>query len=217
MLTSDRLPRDLEALEDRLRERFESGLVAAIDLPDRDTRMTVLRKRVQHDGLALDDDVLGAIAERVPTNVRALEGALIRVVAFASLTTRTPSAALAREVLDDLGTRARPVPGSGPATPSIDDVQDAAAEAFGVSRAELESHARRAGLTWPRQVAMYLAREHARASLPAIGARFGGRDHTTVLHACRRVAERMATDPEAHEEVRHLTERLGGRRADRRD
>jgi chromosomal replication initiator protein len=217
VLTSDRLPRDLEALEDRLRERFESGLVTAIDLPDHDTRMTVLRKRVQHDRLALDDDVLSAIAERVPTNVRALEGALIRVVAFASLTGRAPSASLAREVLDDLAPRVRPVPGSGHATPSIDEVKDAAAEAFGVSRDDLESHARGAGLTWPRQVAMYLAREHTRASLPAIGARFGGRNHTTVIHACRRVAERMATDPDAHTEVRHLTERLGGRRADRRD
>jgi chromosomal replication initiator protein len=215
VLTCDRLPRDLEALEDRLRERFESGLVTAIALPDLATRRTVLRKRVQHDGIALADDaVLTAIAERVPMNVRALEGALIRVVAFASLTGRELSAELAGEVLDDLYPRGRPAPGS--AGPTIELIQDVTAETFGLTRAELLSHSRRAHVAWPRQVAMYLAREHTAETLPAIAARFGGRNHTTVLHACRRAAERLAIDPEAHEAVRLLTERLGVRGDDRR-
>jgi chromosomal replication initiator protein len=217
VLTSDRLPRDLEALEDRLRERFESGLVTAIALPDLATRQTVLRKRVQHDGIALTDDaVLTAIAERVPMNVRALEGALIRVVAFASLTGREPTAGLAAEVLDDLYPRGRAGPGIGAAGPTIELIQDATAETFGLTRAELLSHSRRANLAWPRQIAMYLAREHTAETLPAIAARFGGRNHTTVLHACRRAAERLAIDPEASEAVRLLTERLGVRVDDRR-
>ncbi len=210
VLTSDRLPRDLEALEDRLRERFESGLVTAIAPPDLATRRTVLRKRVQHDEIALaDDDVLTAIAERMPMNVRALEGALIRVVAFASLTGRKLDTTLAGEVLDDLYPRGRPGPGARAVAPTIETIQDLTAETFGLTRDELLSHSRRANLAWPRQIAMYLARKHTGETLPAIAARFGGRNHTTVLHACRRAAERLAGDPEAYEAVRLLTERLG--------
>jgi chromosomal replication initiator protein len=217
VLTSDRLPRDLEALEDRLRERFESGLVTAIRAPDLATRLTVLRKRVQHDGIELSDDrVLELIAARVPTNVRGLEGALIRVVAFASLTGRPLSAELAAEVLDELYPPGTPAPGTAPA-PSVEHIQELTAEAFGITREELLSHSRRANLAWARQVAMYLAREHTSETLPAIAARFGGRNHTTVLHACRRTAERIASDPEAFEAVRRLTEQLAARRADRRD
>jgi chromosomal replication initiator protein len=217
VLTSDRLPRDLDAVEDRLRERFEAGLVTAIRPPDLATRLTVLRKRVQHDGVELgDDDVLTLIAERVPTNVRALEGALIRVVAFASLTGRALSAALATEVLTELYPPGTPPPGTGPA-PTVERIQALTAEAFGVTRDDLLSHSRRPQLAWPRQIAMYLAREHTAETLPAIAARFGGRNHTTVLHACRRTAERMASEPEAFDAVRRLTDQLAHRGADRRD
>jgi chromosomal replication initiator protein len=210
VLTCDRLPRDLEALEDRLRERFEAGLVTAIAPPDLATRLTVLRKRVQHDGIALeDDDVLTLIAKRVPSNVRALEGALIRVVAFASLTGRPVSSALAAEVLGDLYPPGTPTPGSGPsAAQTIERILELAAEAFGFTVAELLSHDRRPALAWARQVAMYLAREHTGETLPAIARRFGGRNHTTVMHACKRTAERMAHDPEAFVAVRDLTDRL---------
>jgi chromosomal replication initiator protein len=211
VLTSDRLPRDLDAVENRLRERFEAGLVTAISSPDLPTRLTVLRKRVQHDGIELaDDEVLGLIAARVATNVRALEGALIRVVAFASLTSRPVSASVAAEVLADLYPPGAPAPGST-ATLTVERIQDVTAAAFGLTREELLSHSRRAQLTWPRQVAMYLAREHTAETLPTIGARFGGRNHTTVLHACRRTAERMASDPEAFDAVRRLTEQLADR------
>jgi len=217
VLTCDRLPRDLEALEDRLRERFESGLVAAIRPPDLATRLTVLRKRVQHDGVELDDDaVLTVIADRVRTNVRALEGALIRVVAFASLTGRPLTAALAAEVLGELYPPGAPAPGTAPG-PSVEDIQAATAEAFDLTRDDLLSHSRRPQLALARQIAMYLAREHTSETLPAIAARFGGRNHTTVLHACRRTAERMATEPEVFEAVRRLTDALAARGADRRD
>jgi chromosomal replication initiator protein len=218
VLTCDRLPRDLEALEDRLRERFESGLVTAIAPPDLATRMTVLRKRVQHDGIALDDDdVLELIAHRVPSNVRALEGALIRVVAFASLSGRPLSAPLAAEVLGDLYPAGRPAPGTRPtAAQTIDRILDLSADTFGFTVDELLSHDRRPALARARQVAMYLAREHTGETLPAIGRRFGGRNHTTVLHACKRTAERMARDPEAFEAVRRLTDRLHTPGDDRR-
>ena len=206
VLTSDRLPRDLNALEDRLRERFEAGLVTAIAPPDVSTRLTVLRKRAQHDGVALADDaVLPLLAERVPHNVRALEGALIRVVAFASLTGRKVDASLATEVLADLYPA---TPRAGATAPTVESIQDLTAEAFGLTRDELVSASKAARVAWPRQVAMYLAREHTSETLPSIGERFGGRNHSTVLHAHKRTVQRLATDPEASDIVRRLTESL---------
>jgi chromosomal replication initiator protein len=215
VLTSDRLPRDLDEVEDRLRERFGAGLVTAIRAPDPATRLTVLRKRVQHDAIALaDDGVLSLIAARVQTNLRALEGALIRIVAFASLTGRPVTSAVAREVLDDL----YPAGGNGldSIAPTIERIQELTAERFGITRDDLLSRSRRAQLAWPRQVAMYLAREHTSETLPAIAARFGGRNHTTVLHACRRTAARMQTDSDVRATVRDLTDRLRVAEADRR-
>jgi chromosomal replication initiator protein len=205
VLTSDRLPRDLSALEDRLRERFEAGLVTAIEPPDLVTRLAVLRKRAQHDGIVVaDDGVLPLIATRAPESVRTLEGALIRVVAFASLTGRPLTTALAEDVLDDL----YPVRPADRAALTVEAIQEITAEAFGLTRDELLSSSRAARLAWPRQVAMYLAREHTGETLPAIGRRFAGRNHTTVLHACRRTAQRIASDPEAFDFVRRLTEQL---------
>lgn len=216
VLTSDRVPRDLDGVHDRLRERFEAGLVTDIRTPDRATRMTVLRKRVAHDRVALDgEDVLDLIADRITTNVRALEGALIRVVAFASLTGRPLDATLAGEVLDDLypaaSTTARVGTGTATAGPVLtaEHIQDVTARSFGLERADLLSSGRTAAVTWARQLAMYLVREHTDASLPAIGRSFGGRNHTTVIHACRRVADRLAADPEAYAAARRVSAELG--------
>jgi chromosomal replication initiator protein len=207
VLTSDRLPRDLDALEDRLRERFEAGLVADIGAPDRAVRLAVLRKRVQHDGVDLaEPEALDVIADRVTDNVRALEGALIRVVAFHSLTGRRLDAALAAEVLD--GLYPAPLARISQPPPTIELIQQLTCEAFGLTLAELVSHERTARLAWPRQVAMYLCREHTDQSLPAIGKRFGGRNHTTVMHACRRTSARLASDHDAFEAVRSLSARL---------
>jgi chromosomal replication initiator protein len=207
VLSSDRPPRDLQALEDRLRERFESGLVADIQPPDPATRMTILRKRAQHDRLKLSDDsALELIAERVTENVRAIEGALIRVVAFSSLTGRPLTVELTREVLDGLYPTAQSQAGHGHV--SIEQIQNAACEHFGITPAELISSSRTARVAWPRQVAMYLARELTDASLPAIGRQFGERDHTTVMHACRRAASRIAEDNSSRRAVDSVIEDL---------
>ncbi len=206
VLTSDRPPRDLQALEDRLRERFEAGLVADITPPDLPTRLAILRMRVHHDHIELGEELaLTIIAERIQHNIRALEGALIRVVAFSSLTGRPITAELAREVLNSL------YPQTAPAAPrrrSVAEIQAAACDCFGVSSAELLSTSRTSRVAWPRQVAMYLARELTEESLPAIGRHFGGRDHTTVLHAWRRTSARIATDTSAREAVEKLCRAL---------
>lgn len=207
VLTSDRPPRDLERLEDRLRDRFESGLVAEILAPDLSTRRAVLLKRSLQDGIPRPPaEVLDVIASRVTGNLRALEGALIRVVAYASLTRRQVDAGLAEEVLDSLGPR-RSAPGTR-RSPTIAEVQELTCDAFGITREELLSASREARIAWPRQLAMYLARKHTGASLPSIGAEFGGRGHTTVLHACRRASQRMSSDAALARRVEQLSTRL---------
>jgi chromosomal replication initiator protein len=205
VLTSDRTPRDLDALAERLRARFEAGLVCEVAAPDLATRVAVLRKRAALDGLGdVEPAVLEAIAERVEHNVRALEGALIGVVANASLKGLPLTPELVAERLGDGVT-----PGSRAAArrgpPTIAEVQAVVGERFGVTREELLSATRTGRIAWPRQVAMFLAREETDASLPAIGAAFGGRNHTTVLHAIKRTKERTASDVEAREAVRALT------------
>ena len=207
VLTSDRLPCDMGALEARLRERFESGLVTDVRPPDAGTRLTVLRKRAQQDELDVAPEALERIAERVDSNLRTLEGALIRVVAFGSLTGRSVTAELAEEVLTGLYRDLTP-----PRPRTLREIQEETGAAFGVSVEQLVSSNRTAPVAWPRQVAMYLARELTDLTLPAIGRAFGGRNHTTVMHACRRTAERIVSDPEACEAVRRLTERLGSSR-----
>ena len=205
VLTSDRLPRDLGEMEARLRERFEAGLVTDVRAPDPSTRLTILRKRVQQDAIRdIDPAALDLIADRVSDNVRALEGALIRVVAFGSLTGRPVTAGLADEVLAGLYPELKPRARAA----TMLEIQERTAAAFGVTLDALLSPSRAAGVAWPRQVAMYLARELTDQTLPAIGRAFGNRTHTTVLHACRRTAERIAGDPEAFEAVRRLTETL---------
>jgi chromosomal replication initiator protein len=205
VLTSDRLPRDLGALELRLRERFEAGLVTDVRAPDPATRLTILRKRVQQDDVGMiDPAALELIADRVVDNVRTLEGALVRVVAFSSLTGRPVTSELAAEVVaglyPELAKRTTPT--------TVAEIQQLTAEAFGISVDALVSSSRAGAVAWPRQVAMYLARELTAQSLPAIGSAFGGRNHTTVLHACRRTAQRIAGDAEAFDVVRRLTESL---------
>jgi chromosomal replication initiator protein len=210
VFTCDRLPRQLVNVEERLRERFEAGLVAELEPPDRTTRIAILRKRAQLDRIELpDDSILELIADRVTDNVRQLEGALIRVVAYHSLTRRRLSHDLARTVLDTMypETRARAL--------SIDDVQAAVAARYGITVAELTSASRAARIAWPRHIALHLSRQLTSASLQDIGRAFGGRNHATVLHACKRVANAVASDQQAHDEVIELGRELTGHDPDR--
>ncbi len=203
VLTSDRPPKDLQALEDRLRERFQAGLVADIHPPDVNTRLAILRKRVHQDGIEdLGPGTLEVIARRIALNVRALEGALIRVVAFSSLTGRPLTSELASEVLDGL------YPHTSPRPRTLAEIQAAACRHFDISPQELLSPSRTTRVAWPRQVAMYLARELTDESLPAIGRHFGRRDHTTVIHAVRRTEQRIRTDTASRRAVDDLRSAL---------
>ena len=210
VLTCDRLPRALTAIEQRLRERFEAGLVAEIKAPDHATRVAILRKRAALDDIVVSDPaVLDLIADRVPQNIRLLEGALIRVVAYHSLTGRPIDVPLTTEVLDvtDPVTRA-----PGRAAPlSIADIQSVVARQFDVGVDQLTSSSRAAAVNWPRQLAISLARDLTGQSLPAIGAAFGGRNHTTVMHACKRVSERCKNDQQAVQTLAQLRRDLGNR------
>ena len=210
VLTCDRLPRALTAIEQRLRERFEAGLVTEIKAPDHATRVAILRKRAALDDIVVSDAaVLDLIADRVTENIRLLEGALIRVVAYHSLTGRPLDIPLTTEVLDvtDPVTRA-----PGRAAPlSIADIQSVVARQFDVGVEQLTSSSRAAAVNWPRQLAISLARDLTGQSLPAIGAAFGGRNHTTVMHACKRVSERCKTDQDAVQTLAQLRRDLGAR------
>ena len=207
VLTSDRLPRDMQSLEDRLRERFEAGLVCDVRAADRATRLTILRKRVAQDDVGeVDPLALELIADRVDANIRALEGALIRVIAFGSLTGKPVTAELAAEVLSGLYPELKPKRQAV----SIEEIQEGTCALFGISMETMLSSSRTQPAAFARQVAMYLARELTGATLPTIGRAFGNRNHTTVLHACRRTTERMAEDREAYEAVHSLLRSLAG-------
>jgi len=211
VVTCDRLPGQLTAVEERLRERFEAGLVANIEAPNLATRVAILRKRAALDHIRLEDEsVLRIVAERVTDNVRKLEGALIRIVAYHSLTGRQIDADLAVTVLDAM------YPETRPATVSIGAIQAAVASYYGLSVSELVSPSRAARIAWPRHVAVHLARQLTDASLPEIGRAFGGRNHATVLHACKRVADRLAMDQQASAEVGELGTRIHDAEDDRR-
>ena len=205
VMTSDRSPEELPGLEARLTERFRAGLVVELDTPGEDDRRAILAKRAALDRVDVPDEVIAEIARRVTTSVRALEGALIRVVAYASLKSEPPSPALVRHVLHRLGAD------TGTDACGIGEILDAAALEFGVERQELIARGRRPQVATARQVAMYLARELTDHSLPEIGRGIGNRSHTTVLHAVNRVNASMRTDDEVRAAVDNLRSRLGRR------
>jgi chromosomal replication initiator protein len=206
VISSDRPPKAIATLEDRLRSRFEMGLITDVQPPDIETRIAILQKRVQADRYVIHDpEVLSFIAGRVSTNVRALEGALTRVVAHGSISGRRIDVELANEVLEDLFP-------AGEGTISIDVIQGEVCRYYGVTLDELNGDKRTRRIVGPRQVAMYLSRELTDASLPAIGRAFGGRDHTTVMYAVQKVADQMSGEGDVLTAVRELTGRLTGRR-----
>jgi chromosomal replication initiator protein len=202
VLTSDRAPKRLEALEDRLRNRFEWGLITDVQPPDLETRIAILRKKAAMDRLTAPPDVLEFIASKIQTNIRELEGALIRVTAFANLNRQEVDMTLAEIVLKDL----IPEGGEPEITAGLIIAQTAAY--FGVSIEELTGPSRGRHLVMARQIAMYLCRELTGLSLPKIGAQFGNRDHTTVMYADRKINQLLAERRAVFNQVSELTSRV---------
>jgi chromosomal replication initiator protein len=202
VISSDRSPKGLVSLEDRLVSRFEWGLTTDIQPPDLETRIAILRKKVLTERVDLaDEEVLTYIASRVPTNIRELEGCLTRVIAFASFNGRPIDVALAREVLKD-------IPEVAGTKITVDLILNVVSSTLGVSVAEIRGDRRTRPVVQARHLAMYLARELTDKSLPKIGERIGGRDHTTVMHAVEKVGGLMRTDRDVYNLVQQLTTRI---------
>jgi chromosomal replication initiator protein len=202
VLTSDRHPKGLATLEDRLVSRFEWGLITDIQPPDFETRVAILRRKARADRLVLsDDETLMLIASRVPTNIRELEGCLTRVVAYSSITKRPMNVDLAREVLKD-------IPETAATKVTIDIILSAVSESTGISLTEIIGDKRSRPVVESRHLAMYLARELTDSSLPKIGERFGNRDHTTVLHAVEKITKLMQQDRDMYNRVQRLTTKI---------
>jgi chromosomal replication initiator protein len=202
VISSDRPPKQLTTLEDRLRTRFEWGLITDIQPPDLETRIAILRKKAAQDRLAAPPDVLEFIASKISRNIRELEGALIRVTAFASLNRQLVDLSLAEAVLKDL------IPEEGGPDITGAAIMAATAEYFGVTMEDLCGSSRSRMFVNARQIAMYLCRELTDLSLPKIGAMFGGRDHTTVIHADRKIRGQMAERRATFNQVAELTNRI---------
>jgi chromosomal replication initiator protein len=205
VISSDRSPEELPDLEARLAERFRAGLVVELEPPPPSLRRAILAKRARVDGVDVSGDVLAEIAQRVDSSVRALEGALIRVVAYASLKGEMATPGLVRHVLRRLGED------TAPDACGLSEILDAAAQEFGVERDCLLARDRRPNVAMARQVAMYVARELTEHSLPEIGRGIGGRNHSTVLHAVNRIGAAIRTDPAVRKAVDNLHRRLGHR------
>ena len=212
VLSSDRAPNGEPRLAARLRERFGSGLVVDLEPPAFEVRMAILRKRASHDAISeIGDDTLAEIASHVTSSIRALEGALIHVVAYASLHGRSPSPELAGRVLS----RLRPSGGEHGSRQSVEEIQDVTARSFGLTREALLVRDRRPRISEARQVAMFLARELTGEALPAIGRQFGDRNHTTVLHAHRKVSRAIERDRSVQSRIQALRSQLAGVDGDR--
>jgi chromosomal replication initiator protein len=201
VISSDSLPREIPTLEERLRSRFEWGLIADIQPPDLETKAAILRKKAQAEAVRLPDEVSLFIAKNVQSNIRELEGSLVRLIAYASLTGREISLELAQETLKELNAeRAKVI--------TLGAIQRAVADFFRVKVEDLKSKDRNQGIVLPRQVAMYLSRTMTASSLPAIGEAFGGKDHTTVMHACEKIKRRLAGDDGFRRQIESLTQAI---------
>jgi chromosomal replication initiator protein len=201
IVTSDKYPQQLQRMPERLVSRFTSGLVADIQVPQLETRVAIIRKKAQLEGIPLSDEVATLLAEAVKNNVRELEGALIRLAAKSSLTGRAIDAAFAQSEL------ARVVP-HRPDVMSVEDIQRAVCSHFRLSNAELLSKDRHKSVAFARQVAMYLCRQRLKCSFPELGRAFGNRDHTTVMSAVRRVEQLRAKDPQVNAHLEAIEQRL---------
>lgn len=202
VITSDRSPKALATLEDRLRTRFEWGLLADIQPPDLETRIAILQKKAAQDRLNFPGEVLEFIASRVSNSIRELEGALIRVTAYANLSRSAVTLPIAEEVLRDF------IPDDAAPEITAEQIMGSTSDYFGVSLEDLRGHSRSRVLVNARQVAMYLCRELTDLSLPRIGQAFGGRDHTTVMHADRKIRQQMAERRSLYNQIAELTNRI---------
>ncbi|WP_052465811.1 chromosomal replication initiator protein DnaA [Mobilicoccus massiliensis] len=202
VITSDVPPKQLSGFEERMRSRFEWGLLTDVQPPDLETRIAILRKKAVQEHLALPDEVMEFIASRISTNIRELEGALIRVTAFANLNRQPVEMSLAEIVLKDL------IPDKESSQITASMIMGQTAAYFGLSIDDLCGSSRSRGLVTARQIAMYLCRELTELSLPKIGQQFGGRDHTTVMHADRKIRQLMAERRSVYNQVTELTTRI---------
>jgi chromosomal replication initiator protein len=197
ILTCDRYPKEVDGLEDRLKSRFGSGLTVAVEPPELETRVAILKSKAEQAQIALPDEVAFFIAQRIRSNVRELEGALRRVYANAQFTGRAITISYVKEVLYDLLTLQEKLV-------TIENIQKTVADYYKIPVDELLSNSRLRTLSRPRQIAMALAKELTPLSLPDIGEAFGGRDHTTVLHACRKIRELQHRDHQIHDDFTNL-------------
>lgn len=203
IISSDRPPKDIPNLEDRMRSRFEWGLITDVQPPDYETRIAILRKKASADQLDVPSDVLAFIADRIDTNIRELEGALIRVMAYSALMNQPVSIDLAQEALKDL------VPEAKMKIVGIPEIQQQVASYYRLRIEDLKSKKRTKSIAFPRQIAMYLSRELTDHSLPKIGEDFGGRDHTTVMHAYDKIKKSLPNDPDLQQAIDEIKKKLG--------
>lgn len=205
VISSDRPPKEIEMLEERLRSRFEWGLITDIQPPDVETRCAILQRKAFLENIIVPDDVIFFIADNIHSNIRELEGALNKVILYATLNRiETISLDHAYEALKDLIATNKKVP------PSIGTIQSAVAEYYQLREEDLKSQKRDRSIAFPRQVAMYLCRELLSTSLPKIGQEFGGRDHTTVIHACEKINTCRKEDKQLEKALTYLTEKVQG-------
>lgn len=202
VISSDRPPKEIPTLEDRLRSRFEWGLITDITPPDLETRIAILRKKAKADGLDIPNEVMLYIANQIDSNIRELEGALIRVVAYSSLINKDINADLAAEALKDI------IPSSKPRVITIHDIQRVVGQHYNVKLEDFKAKKRTKSVAFPRQIAMYLSRELTDFSLPKIGEEFGGRDHTTVIHAHEKISKLLDSDAQLQKQVKEIQDML---------
>lgn len=202
IISSDRPPKEIPTLEERLRSRFEWGLITDIQPPDLETRIAILRKKAKAENLDIPNEAMVYIANQIDSNIRELEGALIRVVAFSSLINEDISSHLAAEALKDI------IPSSRPRVITIQDIQQKVGEFYGMKIEDFKARKRTKSVAFPRQIAMYLAREMTDFSLPKIGEAFGGRDHTTVIHAHEKIFQALKVDQELFKVIQNITEKI---------
>lgn len=202
ILSSDRPPNEIPTLEDRLRSRFGWGLIADVQAPDYETRIAILKKKSETEGKFIPNDVLIYVASNIKSNIRELEGALIRIIAYATLTGKAISVELATEALRGL------INPSNNKTISIDLIQDLVAGHYNIRIEDLKSKKKTRNITYPRQIAMYLCRKFTDNSLPKIGEAFGGRDHSTVIHAYEKIENDKENDESLRSSIAELTKKI---------